>query len=447
MNARIATTVWCALLASTLPAASTASVNPAIAPYLSDLREMLRNAEQFTNEHYVPNDRVGKPFRDKCRETEARLSGAGSLSEGYVLISDALLSVDPRIRFYPPRRPVILDWSWDWQLIGNTAYVCQVDHKGAARDQGLLRGDRILAIEGIPLNRETYQLAFHLLNTLLAVPGLHVEVQSPEGAPRVLAIPATQRERRRMRQLLQGGRIRLEEDRSEQAEARREEFFDVQSHIRRQGDVTIWKPLELYRDPSALNEAWRLIKGSTNLVVDLRGLLVRDHENVLHTAGYFFSHDVDLGRIDKELLDTKLRVKGRDDAFMGNLLVLVNAETAGYSELLAHAIQREQRGVIVGDRTMGRVLAEDFFQRSMGSSMGFTSFTVALPAGEVLLADGTRLDGKGVIPDFQVLPQPADLAGQRDVVLARALGLLKASLSAEDAYKLFPHYEDEDDEY
>jgi AmiR/NasT family two-component response regulator len=46
-----------------------------------------------------------------------------------------------------------------------------------------------------------------------------------------------------------------------------------------------------------------------------------------------------------------------------------------------------------------------------------------------------------------LLPAPADLAARRDIAMSKALAMLKETLSPEDAYRLFPHYEDIDDDY
>ena len=44
-----------------------------------------------------------------------------------------------------------------------------------------------------------------------------------------------------------------------------------------------------------------------------------------------------------------------------------------------------------------------------------------LVISDVIMPDGTHLEGGGVQPDMRVLPTPADLASGRDPVLAKAL--------------------------
>ena len=428
----------CLVLRPGLAPGAEPPVNPAIAPHLSDLRDMLGEAQKAVNQYYMPASKVDQAFAQRCRDTASALREAQSLSEGYALISDALGSLDPRIRFYPPNRAVHIDFSWDWGLIGNEAYVNQVDQVGAARQQGLQLGDRILAIEGVPVSRDNYQQVFHLFNVLSALPGLRVLAQSPGGEPRLLAIAATMREPHLLRQTQKGDRPALERVRNASEQKRHDEFLTVKDHVCRLGHTTVWNAAELYRDSAAVEEAWPQLKSGENLIVDLRHHYLHEPEAVLRLAGGLFSHEVDIGRIARDSLDIKLRLAGRKDAFAGQVLVLVDAETGGYAELLAYVIQHEQRGVIVGDRTMGRVFERRMVYHSSGRPDDFHNTAVALPAGELVLREGGPLDGHGVIPDLQILPQPADLAGHRDVVLSRALALLKQKTSARGRLSAFP---------
>ncbi len=424
---------------------------------VSAVRSILDNMQRAVEADYYPRSKVGKEFEARCQETSRLLGSARSLNEAYALIADALASLDPRIRFYPPARTAWADYSWRWRLIGNAAYVTQVDHVGDAARQGLHLGDRILTLEGLPLDRGSYQQLHYTLNTLAPSPGLLVRVQSPGAEARELAIAATIRPQRKLRQFNYGGLIHLERALSETDAKYRDEFFDVKSHVRRLGGVGIWKPEELHRDPLAVAQGLKLLQGSEALVLDLRGKYLSQYDNVERLLNGLFSRDFEVGIIEESGLGTPLRVRGQKDAFLGVVVVLIDSETAAFAEVFARVIQQQQRGVVMGDRTMGRVLEERVAREEIrGSGLGvrdrvetsnFNSACVLFPIGEVVLAGGTRLDGRGVIPDYLLLPEPADLAAHRDIVLARALALLKQKMSPEDAYKMFPHHEDEDDEY
>jgi C-terminal processing protease CtpA/Prc len=408
------------------------SILGTIGTQLGDVRDAI-------NDYYFPKDKVTRAFLDRCAATEKAILKAKSVNEAYGLVADTLASLDPRIRFYPPMRANRVDYSWEWQIIGQAAWVTQVDREGDAAKQGLQRGDRVLSIEGITLSRDNSQQVYYVLGTLAPRPGLRIQVQSPGQEPRWLAIASTVRPQRKVR--ADGRRAYTKEE-----NRRFDEFLEPKNHVRRVGSVAVWKASELLRDTSAVAKGLKLVQGG-GLVLDLRGLYVRDHEPVLRLLDGLFKEGFESGAIDRDGLDYKLRVGGDSQAFGGTVLVLVDSQTAGYAEVLARMIQQRQRGVIVGDRTMGRAFEELRTGFARGTLFSFNVGGVSLPAGEVVMADGVAVDGRGVTPDYQLLPTAADLAGRRDIVMSKALAMLKEALSPEEAYQLFPHYEDVDDDY
>lgn len=407
---------------------------------LETIRTQLGDVRDAINDHYFPKEKVTRAFLERCAATEKALVKAKSVNEAYGLVADTLASLDPRIRFYPPMRANRVDYSWEWQIIGQAAWVTQVDREGDAAKQGLQRGDRVLSIEGITLSRDNFQQVYYVLGTLAPRPGLRIQVQSPGQEPRWLAIASTVRPQRKVR--ADGSRAYTKEE-----NRRFDEFLEPKNHVRRVGSVAVWKASELLRDTSAVAKGLKLVQDGSGLVLDLRGLYVRDHETVLRLLDGLFKEGFESGVIDRDGLDYKLRAGGDSQAFGGTVLVLVDSQTAGYAEVLARMIQQRQRGVIIGDRTMGRAFEELLTGFARGTFFSFNVGGVSLPEGEVVMADGVAVDGRGVAPDYQLLPTAADLAGRRDIVMSKALAMLKETLSPEEAYKLFPHYEDVDDDY
>lgn len=416
---------------------------------VADTRTVLGDMHDAVRDHYYPQSKIGDEFDARCAEVRKALAGATDHNEAYALIADALMSVDSRIRFYPPLRSARADYSWNWRLIGNAAYVTQIDKAGDAAKQGLKLGDLILSLEGQPLDRGNYQQLHYLFNTLAPRPGLRVLVQSPTQEPRWVAIATTLRPQRKIKSSGSPSSFWTAWELSESDQRHREEFFALKQHLHRAGTVAIWRAIELQRDLGSVADGLQEIKSASELVLDLRGIDGRRHETIMRLLDGLFTSSFDAGTVKKDRqLDDKLQVHGGSAAFKGVVLVLVDAQTSAYAEVLARIIQQKQRGVIIGDRTMGRVLDETIVQHTRGTMSSFTAARVLVPTGEVIMADGVPLEAKGVIPDLLLLPKPADLEARRDVVLAKALAMLKQKISPEDAYQIvhLPSEDDDDNE-
>jgi len=136
---------------------------------------------------------------------------------------------------------------------------------------------------------------------------------------------------------------------------------------------------------------------------------------------------------NKEVVE---RTRPKKDPFSGKVIVLVDSESGSAAEMFARVLQIEKRGMVIGDRTAGAVMTGRVFGHAMGmDSMVFYGTMVTV--GDVRMSDGSSLEKAGVSPDESALPQPADLASQRDPVLARALTLAGATITPEEAGKLF----------
>ncbi len=98
------------------------------------------------------------------------------------------------------------------------------------------------------------------------------------------------------------------------------------------------------------------------------------------------------------------------------LVVLVNGETSGGSELVAAALQDNQRGTVVGQRTFGKASVQTMLGLPIpNAGLKLTSGNFIRPSGKALhrFPDSKRTDDWGVQPDPKcALPITVDLSRQ-----------------------------------
>jgi C-terminal processing protease CtpA/Prc len=113
-----------------------------------------------------------------------------------------------------------------------------------------------------------------------------------------------------------------------------------------------------------------------------------------------------------------------DEAFTGPLVVLVDVLSGSSSEEFAGALQSQGRATIVGERTAGSVLVMDLKPLPDGG-------TLAYPLAQTQTADGTVLEGRGVIPDIAVSLNHESLLQGVDPQLEAALQALQEAALGE----------------
>ena len=124
-----------------------------------------------------------------------------------------------------------------------------------------------------------------------------------------------------------------------------------------------------------------------------------------------------------EIIKLRNAIAGRPDAYDKPVVILVNAGSASGSELFAAAMQSTGRAKVVGEPSCGCLLGFLGYARVPGGA------ELAYSEVGFVLANGTKIEGRGVIPDAVVTPSRIDLSQYRDRTLETAQQLL-ATLAA-----------------
>jgi C-terminal peptidase prc len=142
-------------------------------------------------------------------------------------------------------------------------------------------------------------------------------------------------------------------------------------------------------------EALASLRDMRGLIVDLRG----------NHGGFFEVRKALAEQLNGEPV-LFWSYKGRDstrevyleparDAYTGPLVVLIDVMSLSSAEEFSGAMQAIDRAVIIGERSAGICVVADWMQLPNGA-------TFMYPIEQTRTADGTVLEGRGVIPDVEV---------------------------------------------
>jgi carboxyl-terminal processing protease len=172
----------------------------------------------------------------------------------------------------------------------------------------------------------------------------------------------------------------------------------------------------------ALDRAVDSMRNCAGIILDLRGNLGGVAGMTMGAAGHFLSEPQTLGTMRTRGEEMRFVANPRRvtdggvavEPFTGDLAILVDGLSASTTEMFAAAMQALGRARVFGERTAGQALP---------------AMATRLPTGDVLMhvvadfvaPDGSRLEGRGVIPDELVPLTRGDLVAERDAPLEAAM--------------------------
>ncbi len=201
-------------------------------------------------------------------------------------------------------------------------------------------------------------------------------------------------------------------------------------------DVLVLKLPEFAVDDREIDRFVRRAEGFKALVIDLRGDPGGLVSTLQRLAGGLVGADT-FGVHRARNKTEPLRTNAGGPRFTGTVVAVVDAQSGSAAEVLAYLLQMRKRGLVVGDRTAGAVMEARAYQHTVGTDV-VAFYYMQVTVADLVFADGTRLEGRGVIPNEIVLPSGADLAAGRDPALARAITLAGHAITPDAAGALFP---------
>jgi carboxyl-terminal processing protease len=161
------------------------------------------------------------------------------------------------------------------------------------------------------------------------------------------------------------------------------------------------------------------------LILDIRsnpgGLL----NATVSVADMFLDDGIILVEVSKDGDERTFNATGGGEAVDVPLVVLVNQFSASGSEVLAAAIQDNDRGVLLGEKTFGKGTVN--IPRKLRDG-GALFVTIA----RWLTPERIQIDGVGIRPDIEVVLSDEDIDLRRDRQLLRAIDHLRSLVATEE---------------
>lgn len=400
--------------------------------------EMLHEIRETIEKYYYDKNFRGIDLGAKFKEAEGKIATLDTNSDIFRVIAATVLEFrDSHTRFIPPARTSTVEYGFATQMIGNDCVVTFVKKGSDAEAKGLKPGDVVAAFGRFAVTRDNFWEISYNIYSLSPLNRLRLTLKNDDGSTHEVIVHAS---------------FSTIEQRKAEAEKRQNE---------KRADpykcVTISPELAACRlETFAVTRGFidRMMTEANKykkLIIDLRGNRGGYVMTEEYLVGHFFRNDIKIGTtISRKKSEDRIARPQQKHPFYGELIVLVDSNSASAAEVFARVIQLEHRGKIVGDVTAGAVMTSWYIPNAgtKGSSAYYV-YAVNVTVADLIMSDGNRLENVGVVPDHLVGPTREALLGHTDPVLAYAASLLNVKLTPQDAGKyhfLKSRFEDDEDE-
>ncbi|CAK6700864.1 carboxyl-terminal processing protease CtpZ [Synechococcus sp. CBW1107] len=371
---------------------------------LNDAQQLVVEAWRLVNQSYVDPGRF-VPIHWRRLRQKALEQPISSSADAYAAIETMLTPLDdPYTRLLRPAEFSTLQSATQQGTVTGVGLqlglraadeqivvIAPLDGSPAA-DAHIASGTEVLAVDGI----DTAELGLDLTATRLRGPSgstVLVQLRDPQG-----------------------------QEREVELERRQVDLRPVRSKRLRQGNLTLgYLRITQFSEPvpELVQQAIADLTGK-----DIEGLILdlRNNSGGLVSAGLAVADDLLNGSVIVETED-RGGIGDRQQAHLGVLydgpmLTLVNGGTASASEILAGALQDQERSRLVGSRTFGKGLIQTLIPLGDGSGLAVT-------VARYLTPDGRDIQNQGIRPDLELgAPEPLDPGGEDDSWLEEAQRLL-----------------------
>ena len=392
-------------------------------------RDVLHSVKRELKQNYYDPTFNGIDIDARFKVAEAKMNDAESMAELQTIVAQVLIDLNDNHTFFiPPDDGSRVEYGFRFKPIGPDSYVTAVKPGSDAERKGLRPGDKVLSIDGKPLDRNGVWLSYYRYYALQPEETVTLVIEKPDQTQQKLVIKAWVS--KPIGANLYANQMRMALKEPAGSSLNRHQFVKLSE------EVMIWKMPHFYLDEYDLADRFGKLKKRKTLILDLRGNSSGFPAALPHLAGYFFDANIKLAdrRGRKDLAPIVAKNK-REKRFKGQLIVLIDSESASSAEIFARAVQLQKRGIVIGDRSAGSVMEGKVHFVQVGL-MRTIPVAIGATYADVIMPDGARLENVGVVPDQLLLPTAQDMSAGNDPLLAHAASLAGVELDPKKAGRL-----------
>ncbi|MEO6588290.1 MAG: S41 family peptidase [Pyrinomonadaceae bacterium] len=344
---------------------------------------------------------------------------------------------DSHTRFQMPPRTDYFDYGFSMQMFGDECFVVSVKKDSDAEKKGLAVGDKIINIGKFVPSRQHLWKIVYVLYRLDPLDTVDLKIEKLDGSVQSFTVKAktmTQKERN----------AELKKKKS------KEKFVPYKCQAVN-SDVIACRLYTFVTDKNTVDKMIKEARNYKKMILDLRGNGGGYVTTEEYLVSNFFDKSIKIAdMITRQKSETRIAESRGDKVFKGDLVVLVDSNSASAAEIFARVIQIEKRGKVIGDISKGAVMTSIFrplfSPASSFADIIITSVGMSITIGDVVMRDGSRLENVGVVPDYPIVPNALALSKKWDPILAYAATTLGAEVSPEKAGEFYFITQKDDDE-
>ncbi len=390
---------------------------------------MLGEMKEVLEEYYYDPKYHGIDLKNKLKAAESRIKTLNYNWQVYRVLAQLLLDFnDSHTSLILPPRTDHFEYGFSTQMIGDQCFVVSVKKGSDGERKGLQIGDQVLRLGRYVPTRGNLWKIMYLVYRLDPNAVIDLKVRHLSGSEEEMSVNArtmTDKE--------------YKEDRKKRKDDEAAQPFKCQELS---AEIIACKLYTFSTEKSQIDKMMKQVSQHAKLILDLRGNHGGHVSIEEYLTGYMFDHNVKMAdTVTRQKTEPRIAKSKEDKSFKGELTVLVDSESASASEVFSRVMQLEKRGKIIGDVTMAAVMTSvrvPLFGQIRALTSEATTFTgMRVTIADVIMKDGGRIEGVGVIPDEAIAPTGEALAKKTDPVLAYVATVLGAKLSPEEAGKLY----------